>query len=226
MAEYNAIKINSDFNQTDSALSQTIQNNSCILFIILIILIFCYTLVKIFQTTSNKSIKRNSQKKKKKKGEVMIILAFILIMIFSLFSLSLIAASKEFQKIKPDFEKLLNSKNEVIVMLTEKMIKDSLSFFSIYSFVFKKSKNTDINKHIDLTKEEEEAIKILVIGYLKINTTAYWYNYVIIFILISIVSMFKKINLSIFDMKETIFNAERTNLFYGQKMLANSQTPH
>ncbi|HEB7543232.1 hypothetical protein [Campylobacter coli] len=156
----------------------------------------------------------------------MIILAFILIMIFSLFSLSLIAASKEFQKIKPDFEKLLNSKNEVIVMLTEKMIKDSLSFFSIYSFVFKKSKNTDINKHIDLTKEEEEAIKILVIGYLKINTTAYWYNYVIIFILISIVSMFKKINLSIFDMKETIFNAERTNLFYGQKMLANSQTPH
>ncbi len=224
MAEYNAIKINSDFNQTDSALSQTIQNNSCILFIILIILIFCYTLVKIFQTTSNKSIKRNSQKKKK--GEVMIILAFILIMIFSLFSLSLIAASKEFQKIKPDFEKLLNSKNEVIVMLTEKMIKDSLSFFSIYSFVFKKSKNTDINKHIDLTKEEEEAIKILVIGYLKINTTAYWYNYVIIFILISIVSMFKKINLSIFDMKETIFNAERTNLFYGQKMLANSQTPH
>lgn len=225
MAEYNAIKINSDFNQTDSALSQTIQNNSCILFIILIILIFCYTLVKIFQTTSNKSIKRNSQKKKKK-GEVMIILAFILIMIFSLFSLSLIAASKEFQKIKPDFEKLLNSKNEVIVMLTEKMIKDSLSFFSIYSFVFKKSKNTDINKHIDLTKEEEEAIKILVIGYLKINTTAYWYNYVIIFILISIVSMFKKINLSIFDMKETIFNAERTNLFYGQKMLANSQTPH
>lgn len=67
MAEYNAIKINSDFNQTDSALSQTIQNNSCILFIILIILIFCYTLVKIFQTTSNKSIKRNSQKKKKRK---------------------------------------------------------------------------------------------------------------------------------------------------------------
>lgn len=148
----------------------------------------------------------------------MIILAFILIMIFSLFSLSLIAASKEFQKIKPDFEKLLNSKNEVIVMLTEKMIKDSLSFFSIYFFVFKKSKNTDINKHIDLTKEEEEeAIKILVIGYLKINATAYWYNYIIIFILISIVSMFKKINLSIFDMKETIFNAERTNLFLWTK---------
>ncbi|WP_139452505.1 hypothetical protein [Campylobacter armoricus] len=144
----------------------------------------------------------------------MIILALILTIAFGLFSLSLIAASKEFQKFKPEFERLLNSKNEAIVMLTEKMIKDSLSFFSIYCFMFKKYKNININKHIKLTKEEEEAVKILTTSYLKINATAYWYNYVIIFILISISNMFRKINFSIFNIQESISNIEKTNLAY------------
>ncbi|EAK0445486.1 hypothetical protein [Campylobacter lari] len=144
----------------------------------------------------------------------MIILALILTIAFGLFSLSLIAASEEFQKFKPEFERLLNSKNEAIVMLTEKMIKDSLSFFSIYCFMFKKYKNININKHIKLTKEEEEAVKILTTSYLKINATAYWYNYVIIFILISISNMFRKINFSIFNIQESISNIEKTNLAY------------
>ncbi|TXE87090.1 hypothetical protein FPD38_05900 [Campylobacter volucris] len=144
----------------------------------------------------------------------MIILALILTIAFGLFSLSLIAASEEFQKFKPEFERLLNSKNEAIVMLTEKMIKDSLSFFSIYCFMFKKYKNINNKKHIKLTKEEEEAIKILTTSYLKINATAYWYNYVIIFILISISNMFRKINFSIFNIQESISNIEKTNLAY------------
>ncbi|MFY0745441.1 hypothetical protein [Campylobacter sp. LH-2024] len=142
----------------------------------------------------------------------MITLALILTIVFGLFSLSLIAASKEFQNFKPEFERLLNSKNEAIVMLTEKMIKNSLSFFSIYCFMFGNYKNTNTNKRIKLTKEEEEAIKTLTISYLKINATAYWYNYVIIFILISISNMFRRINFSIFNIQESIFNIEKTNL--------------
>lgn len=152
-------------------------------------------------------------------------LVIILIAMFVLMSLSLISASKEFQKLKPDFEKLLNSKNEAIVMFAEKIIKDSLSFFSIYYIMFQKPKNIDIDKKDKLTKEEEEAIKILIISYLKINTTAYWYNYIIIFILISIVNIFKTINLSIFNIQEAIFNAEKTNLVYGQNV-PNPQTQH
>ncbi|WP_139452506.1 hypothetical protein [Campylobacter armoricus] len=69
MAEYNIVKLDGgDFNQTDNALGQAIQNHACIIFIIIIIAIFCFTLVKMFKTKNNKSVKRNSHKKRKEKS--------------------------------------------------------------------------------------------------------------------------------------------------------------
>ncbi|HEG2582152.1 TPA: hypothetical protein SCV07_001524 [Campylobacter lari] len=66
MTEYNMVKIAGDFNQTDTAfgqaipnLIQTIQNNICFISIIVIIAIFCWTLVKIFQITNSKSVEYN-----------------------------------------------------------------------------------------------------------------------------------------------------------------------
>ncbi|EAH8849604.1 hypothetical protein UPTC15622_00918 [Campylobacter lari] len=65
---------NSDFNQTDTALGQAIpnliqmiQDNICFIFIIVIIAIFCWTLVKFFQITNSKSVEYNFRKKRKGK---------------------------------------------------------------------------------------------------------------------------------------------------------------
>lgn len=68
MGEYNIVKLDGgDFNQTDNALGQVIQNYTCIIFIIIIIAIFCFTLVKMFKIKNSKSIERNSRKKRKEK---------------------------------------------------------------------------------------------------------------------------------------------------------------
>ncbi|HDV6577746.1 hypothetical protein L8W41_07125 [Campylobacter sp. IFREMER_LSEM_CL1904] len=70
MTEYNMVKIAGDFNQTDTALGQAIQtipNNICFMSIIVIIAIFCWTLVKIFKITNSKSVEYNFYKKRKGK---------------------------------------------------------------------------------------------------------------------------------------------------------------
>lgn len=71
MAEYNIIKVDSgDFNQTDNALGQIIQNHYCGILMMIMFLIFCFTLIQIFKITNKKSVGRDSHKIcKKRKGK-------------------------------------------------------------------------------------------------------------------------------------------------------------
>lgn len=70
MVEYNAIKIDGDFNQTDKALSQVIQNNECTIIVIVVIFvlaaIFFCAIVKIFKITNYKSIENHSCRKRRR----------------------------------------------------------------------------------------------------------------------------------------------------------------
>ena len=142
----------------------------------------------------------------------MIALTIISILSFILIILSLVSASKEFQNFKPEFEKLLDDENKPIAILTEKVINDSLSFFSVYHIMFGSKIKNDRDIEIKINDKEKKAIEFLAKAYLQINFKAYWYNYAIIFIIVSIINIFKNINISIFNLEEKIFNAEKINL--------------
>ncbi|MFY4766904.1 hypothetical protein UPTC15622_00917 [Campylobacter lari] len=148
----------------------------------------------------------------------MIITAFILTVAFALFSFSLVSASREFQKLKPQIECFLNSDNEKIRLATEKILKDSLSFFSSYRVVFK-ILTSSVDKNTKFSKKEENAAKKLIEFFFIVNGKAYWYNYLIIMLFLSIFLLFlimrnrisEIINFSLIDIERQYFTKPPIN---------------
>lgn len=119
----------------------------------------------------------------------MIILALTLTIVFSLFSLSLIAASKKFQDLRPQIECFLKSDNEKIRFAAKEILKDSLSFFSSYRIMFNII-TSSVDEKNNFNEEEEKAAKKLIEFFLLVNVKAYWYNYLLIILFLLILILF------------------------------------
>lgn len=140
----------------------------------------------------------------KRKGNKMLI---ALIAVSALFAFSLVKATYVFQKYRPKFNALLDSKDEAMRNATTLIIKESLSFFSIYRIMFSDNGAESPN---NLSENEKRDMDFLAKSYLHINFTAYWYNYLIIVAVFGILAIFKRINLeNLFNVKQRISNFER-----------------
>lgn len=133
-------------------------------------------------------------------------LAIILFVWFVLAIFSLIVATKEFQAHK---EILTNAlENEELEPVAIFVLKHSFSFWFIYKIFIVFMYFLLFKKNIDTKQEPTEDFKLILILTL-INVKAFWYNYIIVFLLsvipIVLALMMNKIEKIIKGIKEAFF---------------------